>query len=126
MLPNRRALSGFLRRGRTILFPAGPLLAGLMLWPALASGQSPVATGAPLTGEVVLNRDVEVRAGPSQEARILRTLQGGKPLNALDTPRGTGWTLVAIGGQPIGYVPADALDPALLVRPPPEKPGNRR
>lgn len=106
--------------------PAGPavlsgvVLAGmLLLWAVPAPAQSPVAIGAPLTGEVVLNRDVEARIGPSEESRILRTLQRGKALNALDTPRGTGWTMVAIGGRPIGYVPADALDPALLVPPPP-------
>ncbi|WP_434616663.1 SH3 domain-containing protein [Azospirillum sp. B2RO_4] len=77
--------------------------------------QSPVAIGAPLTGEVVLNRDIEVRIGPSEDARIVMTLKQGKALNALGTPRGTYWTEVAIGGQPIGYVPADSLDPALMV-----------
>lgn len=94
-----------------------------LLWAAPAPAQSPVAIGAPLTGEVVLNRDVEVRVGPSEESRILRTLKRGNALNALDTPRGTGWTMVAIGGRPIGYVPADALDPALLV--PPQPAGKR-
>ncbi len=77
--------------------------------------QSPVAIGAPLTGEVVLNRDVEVRIGPGEGSRIIMTLTRGKALNALGTPRGTAWTEVAIGGQPIGYVPADSLDPALMV-----------
>lgn len=80
-----------------------------------ARAQSPVAIGAPLTGEVVLNRDIEVRIGPSEDARIVMTLKQGKALNALGTPRGTYWTEVAIGGQPIGYVPADSLDPALMV-----------
>nr|WP_255636360.1 SH3 domain-containing protein [Azospirillum sp. 412522] len=80
-----------------------------------ARAQSPVAIGAPLTGEVVLNRDIEVRIGPSEDARIVMTLKQGKGLNALGTPRGTFWTEVAIGGQPIGYVPADSLDPALMV-----------
>ncbi|MCM8732658.1 SH3 domain-containing protein [Azospirillum sp. A1-3] len=80
-----------------------------------ARAQSPVAIGAPLTGEVVLNRDIEVRIGPSEDARIVTTLKQGKALNALGTPRGTYWTEVAIGGQPIGYVPADSLDPALMV-----------
>lgn len=83
--------------------------------PAVA--QSPVQIGAPLTGEVVLNRDVEVRIAPNENARIIMTLEKDKPLNALGTPRGTTWTQVAIGGQPIGYVPADSLDPALAVRP---------
>ncbi|WP_245986403.1 SH3 domain-containing protein [Azospirillum thermophilum] len=89
------------------------LLGGMPPGPALA--ESPVAIGAPLSGEAVLNRDVEVRIGPSQEARIIMTLQQGKVLNALDTPRGTSWTKVAIGGQPIGYVPSDSLDPALMI-----------
>ena len=80
-----------------------------------ARAQSPVAIGAPLTGEVVLNRDIEVRIGPGEDARIVMTLKQGKALNALGTPRGTYWTEVAIGGQPIGYVPADSLDPALMV-----------
>ena len=80
-----------------------------------ARAQSPVAIGAPLTGEVVLNRDIEVRIGPSEDARIVMTLKQGKALNALGTPRGTYWTEIAIGGQPIGYVPADSLDPALMV-----------
>ncbi|MBK1841989.1 SH3 domain-containing protein [Azospirillum sp. YIM B02556] len=88
-------------------------LAGAVAAPARA--QSPVAIGAPLTGEVVLNRDIEVRIGPSEDARIVMTLKQGKALNALGTPRGTYWTEVAIGGQPIGYVPADSLDPALMV-----------
>lgn len=86
--------------------PAGP-----------AQAQSPVQIGAPLTGEVVLNRPVEVRIAPGENGRIVMTLEKGKPLNALGTPRGTTWTQVAVGGQPIGYVPADALDPALAVRP---------
>lgn len=91
-----------------------------------ARAQSPVQIGAPLTGEVVLNRDVEVRIGPLENARIVMTLDKGKPLNALGTPRGTTWTQVAIGGQPIGYVPADALDPAMAVRPLPLPPTARR
>jgi hypothetical protein len=86
---------------------------------APVSAQSPVAIGAPLEGPVVLNRDVEVRVGPSQEARIIRTLPNGKALNALGTPRGTTWTQVAIGGQPIGYVPVDSLDPVYVPRPMP-------
>lgn len=91
-----------------------------------AAAQSPVQIGAPLTGEVVLNRDVEVRIGPNENARIVMTLDKGKPLNALGTPRGTTWTQVAIGGQPIGYVPADSLDPALAVRPLPLPPAAKR
>ncbi|MCW2238265.1 SH3 domain-containing protein [Azospirillum canadense] len=92
------------------------ILATATLWFAPgAMAQSPVAIGAPLTGEVVLNRDIEVRIGPNEDARIVMTLSRGKALNALGTPRGTGWTEVAIGGQPIGYVPVDSLDPALMV-----------
>lgn len=87
----------------------------LLALPAPAPAQSPVAIGAPLSGEVVLNRDIEVRIGPSEDARIVMTLKQGKALNALDTPRGTYWTKIAIGGQPIGYVPMDSLDPALMV-----------
>ena len=91
-------------------------LAAATLWFAPeAVAQSPVAIGAPLTGEVVLNRDIEVRIGPNGDARIVMTLKRGKALNALGTPRGTSWTEVAIGGQPIGYVPVDSLDPALMV-----------
>ncbi|WP_042702946.1 SH3 domain-containing protein, partial [Azospirillum sp. B506] len=71
--------------------------------------------------------------GPGEDARIVMTLKQGKALNALGTPRGTYWTEVAIGGQPIGYVPADSLDPALMVTgrpavggegPRPPKPGS--
>jgi uncharacterized protein YgiM (DUF1202 family) len=94
-------------------------LAVTVSWPLTASAQNPVFLGGPLTGEVVLNRDVEVRIGPSENARILTTLRRGRALNALGTPRGTSWTEVAIGGRPIGYVPADSLDPALMVEPPP-------
>ncbi|AWU92820.1 SH3 domain-containing protein [Azospirillum ramasamyi] len=90
-------------------------LVGAMTVVPQALAQSPVAIGAPLTGEVVLNRDIEVRIGPSEDARIVMTLKQGKALNALGTPRGTYWTEIAIGGQPIGYVPADSLDPALMV-----------
>ncbi|WP_247884040.1 SH3 domain-containing protein [Azospirillum sp. B21] len=90
-------------------------LAGALAAIPQAWAQSPVAIGAPLTGEVVLNRDIEVRIGPSEDARIVMTLKQGKALNALGTPRGTYWTEIAIGGQPIGYVPADSLDPALMV-----------
>lgn len=92
---------------------AAALLETSLSLPGLA--QSPVAIGAPLTGEVVLNRDIEVRIGPNEDARIVMTLKQGKGLNALGTPRGTFWTEIAIGGQPIGYVPADSLDPALMV-----------
>ncbi|WP_448190400.1 SH3 domain-containing protein [Azospirillum sp. sgz301742] len=81
-----------------------------------AQAQSPVAIGAPLEGPVVLNRDVEVRIGPNQDARIIMTMKSGKAVNALGTPRGTTWTQVAIGGQPIGYVPADSLDPVYVPR----------
>ncbi|MCG5242245.1 SH3 domain-containing protein [Azospirillum doebereinerae] len=97
--------------------PASLLAAALLCLPAAlpARAQSPVAIGAPLTGEVVLNRDIEVRISPNEDARIVMTLKQGKALNALGTPRGTFWTEVAIGGQPIGYVPADSLDPALMV-----------
>ncbi len=91
------------------------LVTASMWFAAGVHAQSPVAVGAPLTGEVVLNRDVEVRIGPSEDARIVMTLKRGKALNALGTPRGTLWTEVAIGGQPIGYVPAGSLDPALMV-----------
>ncbi|CAO3355365.1 SH3 domain-containing protein [Azospirillum palustre] len=100
------------------LLPALALLlacAGIVAATPPAWAQSPVAIGAPLTGEVVLNRDIEVRIGPSEDARIVMTLKQGKALNALGTPRGTYWTEIAIGGQPIGYVPADSLDPALMV-----------
>lgn len=95
-----------------------PFLTGAVLTiPEHVWAQSPVQIGAPLTGEVVLNRDAEVRIAPNENGRIVMTLEKGKPLNALGTPRGTTWTQVAIGGQPIGYVPADSLDPALAVRP---------
>ena len=94
-------------------------LAVALLWSGAAPAwaQNPVILGGPLTGEVVLNRDVEVRIGPGENARILRTMKKGAALNALGTPRGTSWTEVAIGGRPIGYVPADSLDPALLAVP---------
>ncbi|HEY0838374.1 MAG TPA: SH3 domain-containing protein [Azospirillum sp.] len=91
--------------------------AGPIVGPVAA--QSPVAIGAPLEGPVVLNRDVEVRVGPSQDARIIQTMTRGRALNALGTPRGTTWTQVAIGGQPIGYVPVDSLDPVYVPRPMP-------
>ncbi len=104
-----------LRSLPVILALAGAALAGAVTAAPPARAQSPVAIGAPLTGEVVLNRDIEVRIGPSEDARIVMTLKQGKALNALGTPRGTYWTEVAIGGQPIGYVPADSLDPALMV-----------
>ena len=87
-----------------------------------AYAQSPVAIGAPLEGPVVLNRDVEVRIGPSQDARIISTMKGGRAVNALGTPRGTTWTQIAIGGQPIGYVPADSLVPVYVPRPVPVAP----
>lgn len=103
---------------RTLWFLA-ILATGLAVATAPARAQSPVAIGAPITGEVVLNRDAEVRIGPSEDSRIVLTLNKGKALNALGTPRGTTWTQVAIGGQPIGYVPADALDPVYVPRPPP-------
>ncbi len=97
---------------------AVPMLLGpmLLLGPILllgvssAQAQSPVATGAPLEGPVTLNRDVEVRVGPNQDARIVKTMKSGESVNALGTPRGTAWTQIAIGGQPVGYVPADSLD----------------
>ncbi|CAO3415796.1 SH3 domain-containing protein [Azospirillum endophyticum] len=120
-----------LRRLLPALAAVALSLAGGIAVPAQA--QSPVAVGAPLTGEVVLNRDIEVRIGPGEDARIVMTLKQGKALNALGTPRGTYWTEVAIGGQPIGYVPADSLDPALMVTgrpavggegPRPSKPGS--
>ncbi|WP_035693791.1 SH3 domain-containing protein [Azospirillum halopraeferens] len=102
-----------------------PIIAALILLaatlavagPAPARAQSPVAVGAPLLGEVVLNRDVEVRIAPDQNARIVQTLKRGRALNALGTPRGTTWTQVAIGGSPIGYVPMDSLDPVHVPRP---------
>ncbi len=105
-VPTRRLLPAL----AIALAGAGVIAAAPPAW-----AQSPVAIGAPLTGEVVLNRDIEVRIGPSEDARIVMTLKQGKALNALGTPRGTYWTEVAIGGQPIGYVPADSLDPALMV-----------
>jgi len=105
-VPTRRVLPAL----ALLLAHAGTVAATFPAW-----AQSPVAIGAPLTGEVVLNRDIEVRIGPSEDARIVMTLKQGKALNALGTPRGTYWTEIAIGGQPIGYVPADSLDPALMV-----------
>mgnify|MGYP001809653836 CR=1 FL=1 len=78
-------------------------------------GESPASINAPIEGEAVLNRDAEVRILPREDSRIIMTLKEGKRLNALDTPRGTTWTKVAIGGQPIGYVPWDALDPAFII-----------
>lgn len=96
---------------------AGAVMAVLLaLGSAPVLAQSPVAIGAPLEGPVVLNRDVEVRIGPNQDARIIMTMKSGKAINALGTPRGTTWTQVAIGGQPIGYVPADSLDPIHVPR----------
>jgi hypothetical protein len=103
---------------RPAVFAFAALLAATAaLAPSAVRAQNPVQIGAPLTGETVLNRDVEVRIAPNENGRIVMTLDKGKPLNALGTPRGTSWTQVAVGGQPIGYVPADSLDPALAVRP---------
>lgn len=115
---------GMLHQGRLGRWRGVGRLLALLLGAATsaalpARAQSPVAIGAPITGEVVLNRDAEVRIGPSEDARIVLTLSKGKALNALGTPRGTTWTQVAIGGQPLGYVPADALDPVYVPRPPP-------
>lgn len=89
---------------------------------APATAQSSVAIGAPLVGEVVLNRDVEVRAAPSEAGRLLSTQPKGKALTALGTPRGTNWTQVAIGGVPLGYVPADALDQVYVPEAAPDRP----
>lgn len=97
------------RRFPAILFALIPLSISVPLM-----AQTPPNIGAPLTGEVVLNRDVEVRSAPSESGRIVATLNQGKPLNALGTPRGTNWTQVGIGGVPMGYVPADALDPVYI------------
>lgn len=99
-----------------LFLPVAVALFATVCAPAAVRAQSPVAIGAPLTGEVVLNRDVEVRVGPAENARIVMTLSKGKALNALGTPRGTTWTQVAIGGQPIGYVPAASLDPVYIPR----------
>ncbi len=112
MTTGRIVLAARLAARLTVCLAAA--LPGTALSPPVLA-QSPVAIGAPLTGEVVLNRDIEVRIGPSEDARIVMTLKQGKALNALGTPRGTFWTEIAIGGQPIGYVPADSLDPALMV-----------
>jgi len=98
------------------------MLALLLAASPPARAQSPVAIGAPLEGPVVLNRDVEVRIGPSQDARIIMTMKSGRAVNALGTPRGTTWTQIAIGGQPVGYVPADSLDPVYVPRPVPVAP----
>ena len=98
--------------GRLVL---AVLLALSMGAPAVRA-QSPVAIGAPLEGPVVLNRDVEVRIGPNQDARIISTMKAGRAVNALGTPRGTSWTQIAIGGMPVGYVPADSLDPVYAPR----------
>lgn len=93
-------------------FPA--ILVALLSLSTPLAAQTPPNIGAPLTGEVVLNRDVEVRSGPSESGRILTTLNQGKALNALGTPRGTNWTQIGVGGVPMGYVPADALDPVYI------------
>jgi hypothetical protein len=103
-------------------FALAVLLAGAI--PVPAWSQSAVSIGAPLTGEVVLNRDVEVRSQPSEAGRILSTLTHGKAVDALGTPRGSTWTQIGIGGVPLGYVPADALDPVYVVTPPPRAGSN--
>lgn len=95
--------------------PLAPVAFPVAFSVAPVRAESPAAITAPIEGEAVLNRDVEVRIQPREDARIIMTLKEGKRLNALDTPRGTTWTKVAIGGQPIGYVPWDALDPAFVI-----------
>lgn len=92
------------------------MLLALPMGVSPARAQSPVAIGAPLEGPVVLNRDVEVRIGPNQDSRIISTMKAGRAVNALGTPRGTSWTQIALGGTPVGYVPADSLDPVYVPR----------
>lgn len=82
-------------------------LAGVAV-PAVA--QMSVSMDSPVSGDAVLNRDVEVRVAPSENARILSTHTQGEAVEALDTPRGSAWTRVGKGGVPLGFVPKDALD----------------
>jgi len=103
------------RRALPLLIAAVLAAVPLAAAPVPGRAESPASITAPIEGEAVLNRDVEVRIQPREDARIILTLKEGKRLNALDTPRGTTWTKVAIGGQPIGYVPWDALDPAFVI-----------
>jgi len=77
---------------------------------APAFAQMSVSIDAPVAGDATLNRDIEVRVAPSENARILITLNQGDSVEALDTPRGSAWTRIGKGGVPMGFVPRDALD----------------
>lgn len=92
--------------------------------PAVAFAQMSVSIDAPVSGDAVLNRDIEVRVAPSENARILSTLGQGDRVEALDTPRGLGWTRIGKGGVPLGFIPKDALDavPVPPVRAPAKPP----
>jgi hypothetical protein len=83
------------------------LLAAVLVAAALPGPAS--ATDSPLSGEALLGRDVEVRAGPSAGAPALRALPRGTVVTSLGSPRGTGFAEIGIGGRPAGYVPVDAL-----------------
>jgi hypothetical protein len=106
-------MTGWYRIGAAMLMA----LLALPALPADALAQGVVRPNGPPSGEVMLNRDIEVRVAPADDARIVLTLTQGKLLNALDTLRGSIWTLVALGGQPIGYVPSDCLDTIYVSRP---------
>jgi len=92
--------------------------------PVFAFAQMSVSIDAPVSGDATLNRDIEVRVAPSENARILSTLNQGDHVEALDTPRGMGWTRIGKGGVPLGFVPKDALDavPVPPVRAPAKPP----
>lgn len=85
--------------------------------------QMSVAIDAPVAGDATINRDIEVRVAPAENARIVATLTQGDSVDALDTPRGSVWTRIGKKGVPLGFVPKDALDavpvpPAPTPRPP--------
>ncbi len=60
---------------------------------------------------MILNRDVQLRVAPNAEAAVVRTLSKGQTVSFLGSPRRTGFALIGRGGQSLGYVPLDSLDP---------------
>jgi len=84
---------------------------------ATAWGASVLPAAAQVTdGEALVNRDVEVRVAPSPDAAVVRSLSKGQTVSVYGTPRRTAFAWIGRGGQILGYIPIDSIDPVWSAR----------
>ncbi len=74
-----------------------------------SAGLTPLSTEIPVAPTHALRRDEILRETPAVNAPGTRTIEEGEQVRVVEWVGDGGWAKIAVAGQPMGYLPRDAL-----------------